>query len=163
MHEFTANEVIDIGKNIEKNGQHFYTICTTRTKDIASKKIFRVLAEQEKEHFKTFEEMGEQIKSKEIKLNVPVNQTKYLKTVSEESLFTSQYLKEMSIYQTFESLEDILHFAVESEEKSIHFYKTISRFLSWRDRSTIKKIVREEKDHIAQLEKMQAKYLSKAG
>jgi rubrerythrin len=151
---FNANEIFNIGIQIEKNGEHFYHSAAQQTNDVNIKDLFNKLANWENQHIEIFENLKDSLSGKDMEKDVfdPENLTHlYLKAVADNEIFVKG--KEFSI-EDCNSVEDILKQAIEIEKESVVLYTSMKELVSEdSDKKHIDKLISEEINHIGQLTK----------
>lgn len=150
---FNANEVFDIGVQIEKNGNDFYLAAEKRTSDPFLKTMFAQLAAWEDNHVKLFEQL---------RASLPINADSlleydpdnmihlYLKAVADNKLYMNQ---DYAIDSCKTSL-DILKKALDFERESVVLYSSMKELVPQNmGKDEIDKLVIEELKHVGQLTK----------
>jgi len=152
---FSFDEVIEMALEMEREGVEFYRALAEREEERKSKELFLALAEMENEHLRTFQEMKEQLGSKTLEELVVDPQGEallYLKAFVKGKVFKTS---PASSPEQFDSLQDILKFAVSREKDSVVFYLGFMEAMRNDDeRARLKKIIREELGHIAELNQL---------
>lgn len=150
---FNANEVFNIGVQIEKNGKEFYLEAQKRTNDPFLKKMFAQLAAWEGNHVELFEQL---------RANLPTNANSqieydpdnmihlYLKSVADNKLYVSQDYAIDSCKTQLEILKKALNF----ERESVVLYSSMKELVPQNlGKDEIDKLVIEELKHVGQLTK----------
>ncbi|NLW31617.1 MAG: ferritin family protein [Fibrobacter sp.] len=151
---FNANEIFNIGIQIEKNGEYFYHSAAQKTDDIDIKNLFKELAGWEKQHIEIFEKLKASFpdKDKEKDIHDPENLTHlYLKAVADNEVFVKG--KELSLDDSI-SVKEILKQAIEFEKDSVVLYTSMKGLVGDDfGKRHIDKLITEEINHIGQLTK----------
>jgi|SRR5690554_491606 len=151
---FNANEIFNIGIEIEKNGESFYRSAAQKTDDIDIKNLFNELAGWEKQHIEIFETLKASFpdKDKEKDIYDPENLTHlYLKAVADNEVFVKG--KELSPDNS-NSVTEILKQAIEFEKDSVVLYTSMKNLVGDDfGKRHIDKLITEEINHIGQLTK----------
>jgi len=150
---FNANEIFNIGVQIEKNGKEFYLEAQKRTSDPFLKKMFAQLAVWEGNHAELFEQL---------RANIPTNANSqieydpdnmihlYLKAVADNKLFVNQDYAIDSCETQLEILKKALNF----ERESVVLYSSMKELVPQNlGKDEIDKLVIEELKHVGQLTK----------
>ncbi len=140
----SLEELLGVALKIEGSGYEFYiTLANRSTKN---KELFKKLAEQERDHMKTFEKIVAQSKEKSRLQSLNEEAVGYLKIFAETSIFPE-------IEQDVpEDLEEALQVALDVEKDSVVFYEELAKYAPQKE--TIQKIVEEEKRHFKDILKM---------
>lgn len=154
---FAGSEILEVALEIEKNGQAFYEELSKCAKDKGVQEVVRFMAEEEREHYKTFksilEALGQDFTPPE---NYPGEYQLYVKALADSRVFT----KEHEIREECRRLakdSDAIQMAIGLEKDSIIFYNEMSRFLRESDRPVIVKVIDEERSHITKLWNLKTK------
>lgn len=140
----SLEELLGVALKIESSGYEFYTNLSNRS--TKNKELFKKLAEQERDHMKTFEKIV--VQSKEKSGSQPLNEEAvgYLKVFAETSIFPE-------IEQDIpEDLKEALQIALDVEKDSVVFYEELAKYAPQKE--TIQKIIDEEKKHFKDILKM---------
>ncbi len=140
----SLEELLGVALKIEGSGYEFYT--TLANRGTKNKELFKRLAEQEREHMKTFEKIVAQSKEKSGLQPLNKEAVGYLKIFAETSIFPE-------IEQDVpDDLEEALQIALDVEKDSVVFYEELAKYAPQKE--TIQKIVEEEKKHFKDILKM---------
>ena len=151
---FNIDEILEMAIRIETNGKAFYLHAAEIASDRKMMSFFNKLAAMEEQHIKTFERFREGLSETEREGQVydPDGQASmYLSVMAD----THGGEGDPQIAKTLtgrESLQEILHIALNLEKQSILFYvglKDLVRPKHGEDK--VDAIIDEEKQHIAQL------------
>jgi len=154
-------EILDIAQTIESNGADFYRKAAVLHPKIKETAILLKLAEMEEEHKQTFAMMQAELfagrfeKADQDFIN---NIGAYLKAVTDsQSLEGSAYAT--YLFSGKETIQDIIRLGIELEKQTILFYIGLADIMKKEsDKKVMKKIIKEERDHIITL----AGYLKKS-
>ncbi len=141
----SLEELLGVALKIEGSGYQFYTTLANRSTG-KNKELFKSLAEQERDHMKTFEKIVAQ--SKEKSGSQPLNEEAvgYLKIFAETSIFPEI---EQDVPTDF---KEALQIALDVEKDSVVFYEELEKYAPQKE--TIERIVEEEKKHFKDILKM---------
>ncbi len=150
---FNANEIFDIGIEIEKNGKNFYLAAENRTSDPFLKAMFAKLAAWEGNHVELF---------KQLRADLPENANSqfqydpdnmihlYLKAVADNKLYINQSFAIDSCRTPLE----ILKKALDLEREAVVLYSSMKELVPQSmGKNEIDKLVIEELKHVGQLTK----------
>ncbi|ACL69152.1 ferritin family protein [Halothermothrix orenii] len=145
-------EALEMAKNIEKDGFEFYQEQADRVDDDL-KKLFLKLANDEKDHYKRFEELKHDHKKKTGEEDDYVYEPEvsaYLRVLVESTIFPEKAIK------SFNNLDSILNFAIQAEKDSILFYQELLKYNKGRTAEVLTRLIKEEKTHLLDLTKYKA-------
>ncbi|MFH2045937.1 MAG: ferritin family protein [Pseudomonadota bacterium] len=131
-------KIFELAKQVEKNGEKFYSDLADNATDVGLKNIFTLLAQDEKKHYIVFERMEQQ---RDYKLE----DTAILK----DAKFIFQDIKDKAVQISGNTpQEEVYQVALTNEQKSIEIYgDLLENTNNDGHRETIKKIIEEEKKH----------------
>jgi len=126
---FNANEVLEMARQIERNGAAFYRKAAEIVQD--SKDLLLEIAEQEDEHLATFTEMQENISAREYESTAydPDDEgLMYLQAMANGHIFDTKKKPEDMLTGN-ENLADVMLMAIGAEKDSIVFYSGLKGFV----------------------------------
>lgn len=145
---FNSVEVIEMAKEIEMRGYELYTYQASETENQELVSLFGKLAQDELDHYKRFEELGESIKEStknEAEYVYDPEVSAYLEAIVEFSVFPSEEGVRVN------DIVDALQIAIYAEKDSILFYTEILQYNKGETAKLLKKLIKEEKDHLLDL------------
>jgi rubrerythrin len=148
---FNADEVFEMGMDIEKNGEAYYRKAAELAKDPEVKKIFEQLMHAETEHFKTFKRLREKLPAGDTAplVSDPEDQGYlYLDALVKSRLFSTVREAE-SVAAKIGGPIEVLHGALTFEKDTILFFTEMQG--STREdlgRSEIGRLIDEERTHV---------------
>jgi rubrerythrin len=152
--EFSAGEVFEMAKNIERNGAGFYRKAAEQFDDETATHLLIELAEMEDDHLKTFIEMKAELSAREIENTVfdPYGESGlYLQAMASEHVFDVKVDPSEALTGN-ETLEDILKIAMKLEKDSILFYYGMKSVVpDALGKARLEDIIEQEFGHIATL------------
>ena len=151
---FSANEIMQLAVQIEKNGVRLYSEASKLTEDSDSRRLFMQLAREEEQHIRDFKEIAEQLGVDPSPYDDELSRM-YLNSLVESSVF-SEPDEVLQRVKEGEPIKEIIIFALGAEKESILFYYTMLDQLE-RNKGLVKKIIRQEKEHIVKLNEILAK------
>ncbi len=161
---FSANEILQMAEQIERNGAQFYRRAAAGAGETAGKLLFG-LAIQEEEHEKVFARMRASLSDEERKVPVPDpdhQDLAYLQAWADGHVFDVRVDPSQKLTGK-ETIEDILKMAIGMEKDSIVFYLGMKETVPQRlGRSSIDKIIKEEMSHLATLSRQLETYRHQA-
>jgi rubrerythrin len=149
-YDFTAKEIFEMAKQIERNGVAFYQKAAKSVSDASEKDMLLELARMEEDHEATFVKMEAQLKEQETVPTVfdPEDEAvQYLKSLADTRVF---FEKEIDL----SSMKSILKAAITAEKDSIVFYLGMKELVPEKlGKDRIDGIIKEEMSHIRLLGK----------
>lgn len=154
--KFSAGEVFEMAKNIERNGARFYRKAADQFERETAAHLLNELAEMEDDHLKTFIEMKAELSAREVESTVfdPYGESGlYLQAMASEHVFDVKVDPSEALTGT-ETLEDILKTAIKLEKDSILFYYGIKSVVpDVLGKERLDDIIEQEFGHISILSK----------
>lgn len=147
---FSLSEIVQIGIQIEKNGQDFYHILGESSRSNEVKGIFHYLEEEEKKHIGVFNDILNHIEDYKPKEAYPAEYFSFLAALSTEYVFT-QARKGAEIAQKIRDDKEAIELGIKFEKESILFYHEMKRVV-WQDSQyIIEKLIDQERKHLTTL------------
>lgn len=156
-YQFSAEEVLKMAEQIERNGQEFYGNASKAVDDFELSKLLLDLSEWEKGHETLFasirSELSEDEKS-QTAIDPYSEAAMYLEAMANDHVFRQQTGESLWKFQGDESTRAILDIAIRFEKDSLLFFIGLERLVSPRlGKERVYKIIDEEIGHISFLEK----------
>lgn len=149
-YDFTAKEIFEMARQIERNGVAFYQKAAQSVSDAGEKEMLLDLAKMEEDHEVTFVKMEAELKEQESSPTVfdPEDEAaQYLKSLADTRVF---FEKEIDL----SSMKSILKAAITAEKDSIVFYLGMKELVPGKlGKDRIDAIIKEEMSHIRLLGK----------
>jgi rubrerythrin len=149
---YTADEIFNIGLEIEKNGRNFYEAASRAAPDAAIKAFFDRLAKWETEHEKLFAALqsGLSAQSKEPVSYDPSGELgMYLKAAADTHIFKVD-ADIPSLVKQCETEKEALEMALTFEKDSVVLYSTMLNLVPEHlGKKDVQKILNEELKHVA--------------
>jgi len=155
---FSALEVMEMAKDIEKRGKKFYLKHAEATENRDLRELFKKLAQDEQDHYEKFVALTEELREEK-------KDADYLYEEDVSAYFN--YLVEYSVFpkddseESIEALNDVeraLKLAIQAEKDSILFYREMCEFNEGKTIEAVNKLIEEEKDHLRALGKYIKEY-----
>jgi rubrerythrin len=151
---FNADEVFEMGMDVEKNGEAFYRKAAEMAKDPEVKKVLLHLMEEEKKHWDTFKRLRESLPPKSSLPTVgdPEGQENlYLNALVKSRLFSDENEAE-EIASRVEDEIEALRAALTFEKDTILFFQSM-KAMTREDlgRAEIDLLIDEERQHVIQI------------
>ncbi len=147
---FSSQEVLGMAVELEKKGIAFYESLTLRTKTEDGRKVFRFLAEEEKQHLELFSRLLGEIREFDFGDNDEV--ARYLGAIVEGGILAK--VLEGGIDPERLDVLGALEIGIQVEKESILFYQGFLPLVPSTQRSWVEKIVEEEKKHFLRLSEL---------
>ena len=145
MYDFTADDVFEMAKQLERNGAKFYQEAAQHTGNPEYKKLLQMLSDMEIEHEKIFIKLRSELSGNEKSSTVfdPQNESVlYLRALVDTKVF---FEKEID----FSSMKSVLKAAILAEKDSIVFYLGMKEMVPEKfGKDKLDKIIKEEMGHI---------------
>lgn len=147
-YDFTADDILEMAEQIERNGAKFYRDAAGGVSDANHQALLKELAGMEDDHEKTFKAMRKELSAKEKQ-----------STVFDPNDDAGQYLKALADHRVFfekdvdtGSMRGILKSAIGAEKDSIVFYLGMKEMVpEGMGRNRMDAIIKEEMSHITRL------------
>lgn len=147
---FKASEIVELGVLIEENGEAFYNALKESAKNIAASKLFYYLAEEERKHKATFQEMLDSVSKYVPPESYPGEYDLYMKSLADDNVFTKRAVGETWAKKADTDLKAI-DMALVFEKDSIIFFDGMKRFVPQTEHKTIDWLIEQEREHIIKL------------
>jgi len=155
--QFSADEVLQMAEQIERNGQEFYRNASSIVDDFEMSRLLADLAEWEKGHESLFASMRKELTEDEkakTAIDPYCESALYLKSMADDHLFTQQTVESIQTLLLDNKPLDIIDIAIRFEKDSLLFFLGLERLVSPRlGKERIFEVIDEEIGHIAYLEK----------
>jgi len=153
---FSASEVVEMGIRIEENGRDFYNGVSDLSKSPDAKQVFKLLASEEKDHIKRFENILSNVKKYEPSEAYPNEYFAYIKSLSGEHVFTKEK-RGSEIAKKIKTEPEAIELGIGFEKDSILFYQEMKKFVLEPEQGIIEKLLEEEKRHLRMLVELRIK------
>lgn len=154
---FSMQEVIEMAITTERSGQAFYQTASKLARENKLRKLFQYLAEEEKKHLKTFQDLYNTLKEKpEI---TPYNWEEaklYLEALVDSRFFAGPD-KAINLAKEAKDELEVIYAAIEFEKDTLLFFYQILEMIKPQKHELVKKIIEEEKRHIQRLSIVKSK------
>ena len=148
---FNADEVFEMGMDIEMNGEAYYRKAAELTEDPEIKKIFEELMAAENQHYKTFKKLRENLPAKDTTplVSDPEDQEYlYLDALVKSRLFNNVREAEEAVSKSSGPIET-LRGALTFEKDTILFFTEMKgRTREDLGKSEIDRLIAEEREHV---------------
>jgi len=146
---FSANEIIDIGIQLEKNGEAVYRDAIEKLPGSRLVPLLEWMADEEVKHADWFAQLKHNLETKKENPFVAEMSRELFNEMLGEKNFS---LKNVD-FSTIEQIDELIAIFVEFEKDSIIFYEVLKPFVEDPAvRGYLQQIVDEEKRHIERLE-----------
>ncbi|HVO76384.1 MAG TPA: ferritin family protein [Candidatus Bathyarchaeia archaeon] len=152
--EFSADEVYEMGMDIERNGEAYYRKAAALSKDEKVRGVFTDLMKQEQQHYQTFKALREKLPPKTSLPTVadPEGEEQlYLDALVKSRLFNSVHEAE-SLASKVSSAHEALKAALSFEKDTVLFFQMMKGMTEERlGKSEIDRLIEEEHGHIVRI------------
>lgn len=153
MDTYSANEVIEIAVQVERNGYEYYQEALKRHDlDTEMKELMKFLSGQEKKHEQTFLKMRENVDKIELETTMYWEEVAaFLKAIVENRIFNNPEAA-IAKAKKSQSKEELLNTAMQFEKDTLLYYQSIySLTKDDRIKDMLLNIISEEMTHIVKL------------
>jgi len=151
---FSADEVFEMGMDIERNGEAYYRKAAALSKDEKVKGIFADLMQQEQRHYQIFKALREKLPPKASLPTVADPEGEeylYLDALVKSRLFNSVHEAE-SLAAKVSSAVDALRAALSFEKDTVLFFQMMKGMTDEHlGRNEIDRLIEEEHSHIVRI------------
>lgn len=151
---FNAVEVLEMAKDIEKNGRDFYKKYANKTEDHELKQLLEKLAADEEDHYQIFDQLSEQVKKEtgeKVNYVYDPEVSAYLDALVEFTIFPPDLSLDLEDY------DEIITRAIWAEKDSILLYQEmLASNRGEKTRNVLTRLIAEEKQHLLDLLKYNA-------
>lgn len=151
---FQASDIIEMALELEKSGEIFYRAVAQKTRTPSLQKLFEHLAEQEGQHYATFQKLAKGVGEQPLMLPDEWDQyLMYLQATIQSSFFEGSD-KALSLADQVTDEKEALRMAMGFEKETLLFFYDLRDMVSEADREVLGRIIAEEKSHLRQLAAM---------
>ncbi len=147
-------EVLKIAQKIEEEGLRFYTEAMENAESEEIKKIFGLLAEEEKAHASLFSKLylgAKESSNSDDEYIFDEATSAYLKAISDTAVFNTNSLTNSKTKDVRNS-KDALLLGIQAEKDAILFYTKLNEVVKFENtKKYLKELVEEEKGHLEHL------------
>lgn len=150
---FSGSELINIAIDIERRGVAFYDTMARSTESAATGDAFRYLADMERQHIQTFQDMLTEADKLQLLESYTQEHAAYLVALVDSAVFTDDLATGEMVTRTDSDIE-ALELAISAEKDSVLFYYEMRDIMPRPTHPTINRIIAEEKSHLRQLSQL---------
>ncbi|MGB9594914.1 MAG: ferritin-like domain-containing protein [Candidatus Poribacteria bacterium] len=148
---FTAQEIIEIAIEIEKNGKEFYQIMADSSSTVPLRNLFNYLSAEEDKHRQKFEEILKSAGGYQIsEVYYATEYMGYMKAIADERVFTKD-ISYIDLARQLTSPKQAIDIAISFEKDSIIFLHEMRDMFSQSEKGAIEQLLAEERLHIQKL------------
>ncbi len=153
--QFNADEIFEMGEEVERNGAGFYRAAEKRFEDAALKEVLRYLGDEEQDHIQAFRRLRKELVSATgvtDDFDPEGEAASYLRAVAGTHVFRASKSVD-EILADIKTPRDVLVLAIRFERDSIAFFEAM-RDLVPPDlgRDAVLRLIEEEREHVKTLE-----------
>ena len=149
-YDFSVSEIINAAIGIEKRGYAFYTMMARATSNDGPRAVYKNLAETEKEHIQTFQDMLAGVAKYQAPDVFADEYAAYFHALVDSAVFTRELTKS-ELASCSGSDIAALELGIRAEKDSIIFYYNMKEMIPKDEQWPVDKIIAEEKAHLRQL------------
>lgn len=151
---FTAQEIIEIAIEIEKNGKEFYQIMADSANTVPLRNLFNYLSAEEDKHRQKFEEILKSAGGYQISdIYYATEYMGYMKAIADEKVFTKD-VSFIDLARQLTSPKQAIDIAISFEKDSIIFLHEMLDMFGQSEKDTIEQLLAEERSHIRKLSEL---------
>jgi rubrerythrin len=151
---FSADEVFEMGMDIERNGEAYYRKAAELTKDASVKAVFTDLMTQEQQHYVTFKRLRDSLPPRTSLPTVADPESEeylYLDALVKSRLFNNVHEAE-SLAGKVAGPVEALRAAMSFEKDTVLFFQSMKAMTDERlGKSEIDRLIDEEHNHIVRI------------
>jgi len=152
----TAQEIIEIAIEIEKNGKEFYQIMADSSSTVPLRDLFNYLSAEEDKHRQKFEEILKSAGGYQISdIYYATEYMGYMKAIADERVFAKD-ISYVDIVKELKSPKQAIEIAISFEKDSIIFLHELQDMVVGIDKEIVQKLLNEERDHIRKLSQIKS-------
>jgi len=153
---YNAEEIYQIGIEIEKNGKAFYQAATEKVDDSDAKKLLSDLSKWEDNHISIFEKLQASLPEDATSagsFDPDEESVRYLKAVADSHIFL-QGKDAGELIETCKNVIEILKMALQFEKDSVVLYTSMRDMVPEHlGKDTVNRLANEEVTHVAFIQK----------
>ena len=150
MPRFNVSEVLELARQIEKNGERFYREAEQRFEQPEVKRIFGYLAREEVKHDRTFTDMLAKVGAFEPDVRHAEEYYAYLRAYVDDAIFSEGRAAELG--DAADTPQKAVRFAKQREKDSIQFYTEMKNLVPAAEQAVVDEIIEEERRHYVELD-----------
>ena len=151
MAVFTAAEALEMAKEIEQNGETFYSAAAEATPDREIKELFEDLAVQERAHYKVFQRMLEDLgASPDLPPAEQEEYRAYVTAALDNALFAGPDIA-LALAKGATDRLSAIRAAMGFEKDTMLFFYDLREMVGESQREAVAAVIREEKRHLRRL------------
>lgn len=147
-------ELLKVAQKIEEEGLRFYTQAMENAKDENTRKVFEILAYEEKAHSNLFSKLYLEAKesiNNEDDYIFNEELSSYLRAISETAVFNTNGLTNSKVKEVKDSKEALL-VGIQAEKDAILFYSKLNEVAKFEStKKYLKELIKEENGHLEHL------------
>ena len=148
---FNADEVFEMGMDIEQNGEAYYRKAAELTEDPEIKKIFNDLMTAEQQHYETFKKLRENLPAKDTTplVSDPDDQEYlYLDALVKSRLFNNVREAEEAVSKASGPIETLKGALIFEKDTILFFTEMKGRTREDLGKNEIDRLIAEEREHV---------------
>ncbi|MDO8602407.1 MAG: ferritin family protein [Candidatus Omnitrophota bacterium] len=158
MNTFSVSEIVEMGIEKEKKRRDFYSAVAGYFKDKDVKELFSKLKNWEDEHIKKFSEIRDSIKEPKEAETYEGEMGAYMQALVDDKLYS--HVNPADFSKNIKTPMDAISYGISFEKDAILFFEEMVRYTADSRKDIVRKLVDEEKRHIAYLAGLREKISS---
>ncbi|MFA5090537.1 MAG: ferritin family protein [Candidatus Omnitrophota bacterium] len=148
---FSGSEIVELGIQIEKNGQDFYSALADKTNEEKGRQLFRYLALEEEKHITVFKGILAGLGAYEPQGLDADEYFAYMKELASGCIFTVKD-KGKEIASKVQNEDEAIGLGIGFEKDSIVFYEGMKKAVPEYDHKVLDELIAQEQEHLRQLQ-----------
>lgn len=153
---FAASEIVELGIQIERNGQDFYNLVAQQAKNPKAQEIFKYLALEEEKHINVFKKILSLLNKYEPPEVYSDEYLAYMRALASEHVFTEEG-KGKEIAKGVKTDREAIELGLGFEQDSIIFYEGMKKVVPQDEHKIIDELILQEQNHFRQLTELKKK------
>lgn len=158
MNAFSISEIVEMGIEKEKKRRDFYAAVAEYFKDKDIKELFLKLKNWEDEHIKKFSEIRDSIEEPKETETYEGEMGAYMQALVDDKLYS--HVLPSSFSKNIKTPMDAISYGIGFEKDAILFFNEMVKYTADSRKDIVKKLVDEEKQHIAYLARLKERISS---
>ena len=147
---FSGRELLNVAVGIEKNGAAFYDTLAASAKHAAARRLYRHLADKEREHIGIFQNMLGLVGDYEPPDTLTDEYQSYFRALVDTLIFTDDRLP-ADVAREVSSDTEAIQVALGVEKDSILLYTEMRNLVRKAQRAVVVRVIEEERGHLREL------------
>ena len=161
MKRYSGIELIDIARQLEKCGEAFYEAAAESLRHSEVRELVRWLQKEETRHSVVFEQVLADLEESSELWRLDDDYLSWMRSEADGRVFPDPDAARAAVSK-LKTEEDVLRTALEFEQQSIRFFRSLRKMVSVEDYDKIDALITEEQSHVAAIAGLLQRRLAKA-